>query len=132
MLTEQSLSSITDIRDQCRHLSSFYLHEERDDADVGEHEAVLISRHSELLHGDHWKEQIEVSNLIFCRQGPCGQYYKRVTIVATIVIQISYIILIARIFSIFERNDLAYLDYDRNAVIVLATDLEHQDPLVEQ
>ena len=24
-------------------------------------------------------------------------------------------------FSIFERNDLAYLDYDRNAVIVLAT-----------
>ena len=61
----------------------------------------------------------------------CGLYYNRITIVATIVIQISQIILIAKkfyileIFPNFERNNLAYLDYDRsydrNEAIVLAT-----------
>jgi hypothetical protein len=31
------------------------LHEERDHSNVGEHHSVLISWHSELLHGDHCK-----------------------------------------------------------------------------
>ena len=55
-----------------------------------------------------------------------GLFYNRVTIVATIVTQISWIILI--IFKLLNvtTNDLAYLgydhSYDRNTVIVQATD----------
>jgi len=56
----------------------------------------------------------------------CGLYYNRATIVATIVILVSWIILIIRVsIKDFKQNDLAYLDYDRsygrNTVIVLAT-----------
>jgi len=50
-----------------------------------------------------------------------GLYYNRVTIVATIVTQISWIILL--IFKLLNvmTNNLAYLGYDRNTVIVQAT-----------
>ena len=61
------------------------------------------------------------------------QYYNRVTIVAKLVILISWIILIIKnhhrtiITKNFKPNNLAYLDYDRSydrdTVIVLATDL---------
>ena len=34
-----------------------HLHEERDDSDVGEHESVLVSWHSELLHSYHCNER---------------------------------------------------------------------------
>jgi len=69
--------------------------------------------------------QALVGGIACLKKMTCGLYYNRVTIVATIVTQISWIILI--IFKLLNvtTNDLAYLSYDRsydrNTVIVQAT-----------